>query len=143
MHKATHLAAALLALALLTGGTARATAAVPDLVRQGEQQWQAGLLAEAQKSFQAALTAQPRSVDIQLKLAGLQLSQNDFAACIPAYQRVIGQDAGNVRAWLGLGFSYLHTGKSSLSLAAFQEAIRLDPGKKAALQPLLDTLQTP
>ena len=68
---------------------------------------------------------------------------NDFAACIPAYQNVIGLDASNVRAWLGLGFAYLHTGKNSLSMAAFQEAIRLDPSKKAALQPMLAKFQAP
>jgi cytochrome c-type biogenesis protein CcmH/NrfG len=144
MHKPSYLAALLLTLALLGANAAQATtSAAAALVTQGEQQWKAGQLADAQKSFQAALVEQPRSVDIQLKLAGLQLSNNDFAACIPAYQTIIGLDAGNVRAWLGLGFAYLHTGKNSLSMAAFQEAIRLDPSKKATLQPMLAKLQTP
>lgn len=144
MHPSTHFTAALLVLALLAGAAAPASAGpAADLVRQGEQEWQAGQRADAQKSLQAALAAEPQSLDIQLKLAGLQLSNNDFAACIPAYQQVISQDGGNVRAWLGLGFAYLHTGKSSLSLAAFQEAMRLDPSKKPALQALLDKLQTP
>ena len=144
MKKPTHFASLLLALALLGGGEAQATSAsAGTLVSQGDQQWKAGQLADAQKSFQAALAVDPKSVDIQLKLAGLQLSNNDFAACIPSYQNAIGLDAGNVRAWLGLGFAYLHTGKNSLSMAAFQEAIRLDPSKKAALQPMLAKLQTP
>ena len=143
MHKPTHIAALLLTLALLGGGAAQATAGpAAALVSQGEQQWKAGQLAEAQKSFQAALAAEPKSVDIQLKLAGLQLSNNDFAACIPAYQNAISLDAGSVRAWLGLGFAYLHTGKNSLSMAAFNEAMRLDPSKKAALQPMLAKLQS-
>ena len=151
MCKPTYFASLLLTLTLVLLGASAAQAAsgtatsasAAALVTQGEQQWKAGQLAEAQKSLQAALAAEPKSVDIQLKLAGLQLSQNDFAACIPAYQNAIGLDAGNVRAWLGLGFSYLHTGKNSLSMAAFQEAIRLDPSKKTALQPMLDKLQTP
>jgi cytochrome c-type biogenesis protein CcmH/NrfG len=92
---------------------------------------------------QAALAAGPPSVDMELKLAGQQLSNNDFAACIPSYQHIIGLDPGSVRAWLGLGFAYLHTGKNSLSMAAFAEAMRLDPSKKAALQPLLAKLQSP
>jgi len=143
-HQPSHRAALLLTLALLGTGAAQAMAApAADLVSQGEQQWKAGQLADAQKSFQAALAAEPRSLDIALKLAGLQLSNNDFAACIPAYQNAISLDANSVRAWLGLGFAYLHTGKNSLSMAAFQEAIRLDPGKKAALQPMLAKLQTP
>ena len=90
-----------------------------------------------------ALAAEPASVDMELKLAGQQLSNNDFAACIPSYQHIIGLDPGSVRAWLGLGFAYLHTGKNSLSMAAFAEAMRLDPSKKAALQPLLAKLQSP
>jgi cytochrome c-type biogenesis protein CcmH/NrfG len=92
---------------------------------------------------QAAPTAGPPSVESELKLAGQQLSNNDFAACIPSYQHIIGLDPGSVRAWLGLGFAYLHTGKNSLSMAAFAEAMRLDPSKKAALQPLLAKLQSP
>lgn len=143
MKKRTYIAKVLLA-ALLVGSAGLAAAgAAASWVAQGDQQWRAGQLAEAQKSFQAALEVEPRSVDIYLKLAGLQLSTNDFAACIPLYQKAIGLDAANVRAWLGLGFSYLHTGKDSLSLAAFQEAIRLDPSKRSALQPLLEKLQTP
>ena len=111
MKQPTHLAALLLALALLGGGAAQA--------------------------------AEPQAIEMQLKLAGQQLANNDFVACIPAYQNVIGLDASNVRAWLGLGFAYLHTGKNSLSMAAFQEAIRLDPSKKAALQPMLAKFQAP
>lgn len=144
MHKSSYLAALMLSLALLGANAAQATATVAAaLVTQGEQQWKAGQMMDAQKSFQAALAAEPRSMDIQLKLAGLQLSNNDFAACIPAYQNAISMDASSVRAWLGLGFAYLHTGKNSLSMAAFNEAIRLDPSKKAALQPMLVKLQTP
>jgi tetratricopeptide (TPR) repeat protein len=134
-----------LALALLGGPAAvqARSAATEALLTQGDQQWKARQLEEAQKAFQLALKAEPGAVDIELKLAGLQLTNNDFAACIPSYQHIIGLDANNVRAWLGLGFAYLHTGKNSLSMAAFQEAIRLDPSKKAALQPMLAKLQTP
>jgi Flp pilus assembly protein TadD len=145
MQKKTCLAAACLGLALLSGAAAvhARSASTEALLTQGEQQWKAHQLEEAQKTFQAALLAEPGAVDIELKVAGLQLSNNDFAACIPSYQHVIGLDANNVRAWLGLGFAYLHTGKNSLSMAAFNEAIRLDPSKKAALQPMLAKLQSP
>ena len=144
MKRSTYIVTVLLAMALLGGSASQAVAgAAATWVAQGDQQWRAGQLAEAQKSFQEALAVEPRSVDIYLKLAGLQLSSNDFAACIPLYQKAISLDAANVRAWLGLGFSYLHTGKDSLSLAAFQEAIRLDPSKRSALQPMLEKLQAP
>jgi len=139
------LATVWIALALLSGSTAAQarSAATTALITQAEQQWKAGQLDEAQKTFKEALAEEPGAVDIELKVAGLQLSNNDFAACIPSYQHVIGLDANNVRAWLGLGFAYLHTGKNSLSMAAFNEALRLDPSKKDALNPMLAKLQTP
>ena len=143
MKKRTYIVKVLLAALLVSSAGQAAAGAAATWVAQGDQQWRAGQLAEAQKSFQEALAVEPRSVDIYLKLAGLQLSGNDFAACIPLYQKAISLDATNVRAWLGLGFSYLHTGKDSLSLAAFQEAIRLDPSKRTVLQPMLEKLQTP
>jgi Tfp pilus assembly protein PilF len=139
------LAVAWVALALLCGSSAALarSATTTALITQAEQHWKAGQLDLAQTTFKQALAAELGAVDIELKIAGLQLSNNDFAACIPSYQHVIGLDATSVRAWLGLGFAYLHTGKNSLSMAAFNEAIRLDPGKKEALQPMLAKLQIP
>ena len=77
-----------------------------------------------------------------MKLAGLQLSRLEFKACIDTYQRAIGLDAKNARAWLGLGFAYLHTGQNDLSLAAFNEAIRVDPSNQETLAPVLARLGT-
>jgi len=141
--QSSRLALCWLACALLCGAVQAKPESSEALVARGEQQWKDGQLDEAQKTFQAALQAAPQSTDIQMKLGGLQLSNNDFAASIQTYQQVISHDSRNVRAWLGLGFSYLHTGKGSLSMAAFNEAIRLDPSKKATLQPVLDKLQKP
>jgi len=132
-----------LALALLCSPVLASTQATEALVARGDQLWKEGKLEDARQSFQTALLAEPRSTEIQMKLGGLQLSTNDFAASIQTYKNVISLDGRNVRAWLGLGFSYLHTGKSSLSMAAFDEAIRLDPSKKVALQPVMDKLQKP
>lgn len=114
-----------------------------DLIAKGDQQWAKGHLDLAQKSFEQAVIAEPSSVSANMKLAGLQLSRQEFKASIETYQRTIGLDSKNVKAWLGLGFSYLHTGKNDLSLAAFNEAIRVDPGLKEKLAPVLAKLGTP
>ena len=136
-----------LLLGFACGGAALALPAVPNgaaaLLAQGDQQWQLGQLDAAQKLFETALANEPRSVDAHMKLAGLQLSRQDFKGCIETYQHVIGLDTNNARAWLGLGFSYLHTGKSSLSMAAFNEAIRIDPANKEKLQPVIAKLKMP
>lgn len=122
--------------------SAQATVSV-DLIKQGDQQWAAGQLDAAQRTFEQAVQAEPRSVKAHMKLAGLQLSRQDFAACIATYQRGIGLDANNDKAWLGLGFAYLHTGQNGLSLAAFNEAIRIEPGHQDTLASILATLATP
>lgn len=120
-----------------------AQAALPDnLIAQGDQKWAQGELDAAQTAFEEAVKAQPRSVPAHMKLAGLQLYRQDFRACIETYQRTIGLDAKNAKAWLGLGFAYLHTGKNDLSLAAFNEAIRADPANKDKLAPVLAKLGT-
>jgi len=113
------------------------------LIAQGDRQWAEGRLDLAQASFEQAVIADPSSVAARMKLAGLQLSQQDFKASIETYQRTIGLDANNAKAWLGLGFSYLHTAKNDLALAAFNEAIRVDPANKGKLAPVLAKLESP
>ena len=113
------------------------------LIAMGDQQWAKGQLDLAQKSFEQAVQAEPLSVNANMKLAGLQLSRQDFKASIPTYQHTIGLDANNAKAWLGLGFSYLHTGQNNLSLAAFNEAIRIDPGNKEKLAAILAKIGKP
>lgn len=115
----------------------------PDLIKQGDQQWAAGQLDAAQRTFEQAVQAEPRSVKAHMKLAGLQLSRQEFAACIATYQRTIGLDANNDKAWLGLGFAYLHTGQNGLSLAAFNEAVRIEPGHQDKLASILVKLGAP
>jgi Flp pilus assembly protein TadD len=112
-----------------------ATGAVGDatLISQGDQQWAAGHVEDARKSFEQAVAANPRSIDAHMKLAGLQLSSGDNAAAIQTYQRVIGLDGNNSKAWIGLGMAYLHSGQRELSRAAFGEAVRADPGLAAPM----------
>ena len=132
-------------LAFMTAsGIASAQAPAPaTLIKQGDEQWAAGQLDLAQKTFERAVSADPRSVTARMKLGGLQLSRQDFKACIETYQQTIGLDSKNAKAWLGLGFAYLHTGKNDMSLAAFNEAIRADPGNKEKLASVMAKLGSP
>jgi len=111
-----------------------------DLVKQGDQQWAAGQLDQAQATFEQAVRAEPKSLKAHMKLAGLQLSQQDFKAGIPTYQAAIGLDANNDKAWLGIAFAYLHTGQDALAAAAFDSAIRINPSNREKLAPVLDKL---
>jgi thioredoxin-like negative regulator of GroEL len=67
------------------------------LLARGDQLWKEGKLEDAQQSFKTALLAEPRSTEIQMKLGGLQLSTNDFAASIQTYKNVILLDGRTVR----------------------------------------------
>ena len=113
------------------------------LIAQGDEHWAAGKLDLAQQSFQQAVAAEPLSVAAHMKLAGLQLSRLDFKACIQTYQQTISLDGKNAKAWLGLGFAYLHTSQNQLSLAAFNEAIRIDPSTRDKLGSVLANLSKP
>ncbi|MDI1246765.1 MAG: tetratricopeptide repeat protein [Rhodoferax sp.] len=113
------------------------------LLKQGDEQWAAGKLDLAEKTFEQAVSAQPRSVAARMKLGGLQLSRQNFKAATETYKEVISLDAKNGKAWLGLGFSYLHMDRNDLSLAAFNEAIRVEPSYKERLAPVMAKLTAP
>lgn len=127
-----------LAACLLAPGAWATAASDSTLINQGDQQWAQGKLDDARKSFEQAVAANPASVQAQMKLGGLLISNNNYATAIPVYQKAISLDGNNVRAWIGLGMAYLHTGDKELSRAAFEEAIRIEPARKAQLARLTE-----
>lgn len=122
--------------------SAQASSLAP-LLTQGDEQWAAGKLDLAQKTFEQAVTTEPTLVAPRMKLGGLQLSRQNFKAATETYKQVISLDAKNAKAWLGLGFSYLHMDRNDLSLAAFNEAIRVEPSYKEKLAPVMAKLASP
>jgi Flp pilus assembly protein TadD len=134
LHRIDRLAVAL-AVALVG---ASAWAADTSLVAEGARQWEAGRLVEAQKSFEQAAIADPSSIEVRMKLGGLQLVTRNYAAAIQTYQKALSLDGNNAKAWMGLGFAYLHSGQPELSRAAFAEAIRVDPSRTAQLAALVE-----
>jgi tetratricopeptide (TPR) repeat protein len=124
-----------LAVAMIAAG---AWAADSSLVAEGAGQWEAGRLVEAQKSFEQAIVADPRSIEARMKLGGLQLANRNYAAAIQTYQKTLSLDGNNAKAWMGLGFAYLHSGQPELSRAAFAEAIRVDPSRRDQLAALAE-----
>ncbi len=124
-----------------TLGLQPALAATPDnateLIARGTLLLQQGKLEPAQQAFVAALKADPRSVDAHMRLAGVNIAQNNFTAAIALYQQAIALDPNNAKAFIGMGIAYLHGGEKSLTHAAFEEAMRLEPGRRAQLVPIL------
>jgi tetratricopeptide (TPR) repeat protein len=133
MFHGTDRLATAIAVAMIAAG---AWAADGYLITQGAKQWEQGRLDEARQSFEQAVAADPRSIETRMKLGGLQLASRSYTAAIQTYQQVLGLDGNNAKAWIGMGFAYLHSGQQELSRAAFAEAIRVEPGRKAQLAPL-------
>jgi Flp pilus assembly protein TadD len=122
----------------LLPATADAAPSGIELLAQGDRLWEQGKVEEARKSFELAVSTNPGSVDARLKLGGMLLSNKDYSAAIQTYQQTISLDGNNAKAWMGLGFAYLHTGRQELSRAAFGEAVRSDPKRKPQLARLME-----
>jgi Tfp pilus assembly protein PilF len=130
-----------LAAILAMGGSWAATPeSAESLLASGTRLLEQGKLEPAQKAYEAAVKADPRSVDAKMKLAGVYIAQNNFTAATRTYQQVIGLDPTNAKAFIGLGIAYLHSGDKALTRAALEEALRLEPQRKEQLTPILSQL---
>lgn len=123
------------------GFAAQAGAAADSLLAQADKHWAEGRLEPAQKAFEAAVAAEPSATGPRLRLAGFQLSRQQIAAAVTNYQQVLGAEPKNAKAWMGIGVAYLHIGKQELALAAFDEAIRIEPRYAEKVAPLMAKLK--
>lgn len=128
---------AVLALLVASAVPSMAAPTAAELMAQGDHFWEQGKLDDARKRFEQAVTSDPASVDARMKLGGILLSGGHYDDAILNYQQVLSRDHDNARAWMGLGFCYLHSGKKELSRAAFGEAVRSEPSRKAQLANLM------
>jgi len=121
-----------------TGSTTTATASI----EQGDRLWAASKLEEAQVHFEQAVKSDPNSVDAKMKLAGIQVTRLSYSGAILTYRDVLAIDSGNAKAWMGMGLCYLHSGSREMARASFAEALRVDPGRKQQIEPVLAELDT-
>lgn len=133
-----------LALALLLHGLSSpllADTSAADLMKKGDEQWAANQTDQAMESFLAAEKADPKSVEVLMKKAGLQMTTLHYSDAIETYQKAIGLDHKNARAFIGMGICYMHVGGNTLAKAAFEEAIKIEPERKAQLEPVLASIE--
>jgi len=112
------------------------------LIEQGNRQWAAGDLDQAAASYQTAIGMDPKAVDAYMKLAGLHIARQEYRAGVETFQKAIGADPNNANAFIGLAIGYLHLGSPALAEAALDEAVRIDPGRRATLEPLMARIQS-
>lgn len=128
---------------LSINATAVASDSAAELIANGTRLLEQGKLEPAREAFEAATKAGPRSVEAHMKLAGVNITQNNFSAAIAIYRQAIGLDPNNAKAFIGLGIAYLHSGNKSLTRAALEEAMRIEPGRKTQLAAIIATLNLP
>jgi len=119
---------------------ADAATAATTAIQQGNRQWEAGKLEQAQKSFEDAIKADPKSIDARMKLAGIQVTRLSYSGAIMTYRDVLAIDPNNAKAWMGMGMCYMHTGAREMARASFEEALRAEPARKAQIDPILAQL---
>lgn len=99
---------------------------------------QAGEADAARDVLRGIIDNDPKNFEAHVRLGGLELSTGHYSSAIEHLKMAAGLDQESPRPFIGLSLAYIHAGKNSLAMAATQEAIRRDPSKKEALQPLLD-----
>jgi Tfp pilus assembly protein PilF len=143
MHKTFRLRTAdLVFAAFFTAFGAHATSASTSPIEEGNRLWAEGKLEAAQSKFEEAVKANPKSVEAQMKLAGMQITRQNFTAAIYTYRNALAIDPNNAKAWMGMGMCYLHTGAREMARAAFEEALRVDPKRKQQIDPILAELDS-
>lgn len=118
-------------------GLALAGPSAAELMQQGDAQWEANQLDQAMESFVAAEQADPNSIEPLMKKAGLQMATLHYSDAVETYQKALGLNPKNAKAFIGMGICYLHNGATTLAKAAFEEAIKVEPERRAQLEPAL------
>jgi Tfp pilus assembly protein PilF len=119
---------------------AQAAASATTAIEQGNRLWEEGKLEEAQKRFEEAVKAEPKSINALMKLAGIQVTRLTYSNAIATYRDVLAIDPKYAKAWMGMGMCYLHSGDREMARAAFDEALKAEPGRKAQIEPVLAQL---
>ena len=99
----------------------------PELVAEGERQFQQGHGRKAQALFEEALAETPEGTAALVGLGYVQLDRGKVPLAIALFQRALVQDRGDPTALFGLAESYRQQGNRSAALDAFQKFLTLRP----------------
>lgn len=118
-------------------GSARLSASEASLLQQAQARAEAGDIAEATGLYRQAIAAMPDSAEAHAGLGGMLLVSAHYAEAIGQFQKAIGLQAENHRAFIGLSVAYLHRGQYGPARAALTEAQRLAPAKAQEIAPII------
>lgn len=101
-----------------------------DFMAEAETASISGDWEKATALYRQAVDKDPTSSLALSRLAGSLMASQKYSESIPFFQQAISKDQHNTSAFIGMGISYLHTGRYSTAKAAFDEAKKLQPDKK-------------
>jgi Tfp pilus assembly protein PilF len=97
----------------------------PDLISDGQRQFQNGQTKRAQALFEQALAQTPEGTEALVGLAYVQLDRGRIPQAVALFQRALAQDRGDPTALFGLAESHRQGGDRGAALAEFQRFLRL------------------
>ena len=95
-----------------------------------------GQVREAISAYEAALEGLPESDVVLNNLGYSQLLVGRYDLALPLLRRAVAANAGNAQAHMNLGLTFYGLNRFSDAIAAWDQAVQLDP----ALQPTLESL---
>ncbi len=91
---------------------------------------------DAIHAFERSITLDPSFSQAYYNLGTLRLNRHEAAAAAPLLEHAIALDPEFTPAYVNLGKAYFLNSLPDLAEASFQEALRRDPGNRAALENL-------
>ena len=90
-----------------------------------------GDLAEAEKSYQAAVRVDPKYAQAYYNYGNLLGTQKRFPAAISAYKSAIAADRGMEKAYYNMALAYMNTEQYPEALQAYKDFVKAAKGKPA------------
>jgi hypothetical protein len=97
----------------------------PELVAEGQRQFQGGHTGKAQALFEQALAETPQGNDALVGLAYVHLDRGKVRQAIALFERALAQDHGDPTALFGLAESHRQDGDRGAALAEFERFLTL------------------
>jgi Tfp pilus assembly protein PilF len=109
----------------------------PDVWRAlAQAQWRSGELRDARSSYERALALQPALAWIRAEYADLLQQEGAMPDAIRAYRAAVLEQPSLGAAWFNLATALLALDSTAAAVAAFEEAVRLDPAHAEAVTSL-------
>jgi tetratricopeptide (TPR) repeat protein len=90
-----------------------------------------GDLAEAEKSYQAAVRVDPKYAQAYYNYGNLLANQKRYPAAISAYKSALAADGGMEKAYYNMALAYMNTQQYPEALQAYRSFVKAAEGKPA------------